>query len=133
MADAGYSGKPVPAKLGLKPGMRVLLVGAPAGFGFISDEVTITTRATGAPFDLILAFCPDAATVPKRFTALSDKITPAGALWIAWPKKSGPLASDLGENEVREVGLATGLVDVKVIAIDEAWSGLKFVRRLADR
>jgi hypothetical protein len=133
MADAGYSGKPVPAKLGLKPGMRALVVGAPAGFQLVSDEVTVLTRAAGAPFDLVLAFCADAATVPKRFAALADRIATAGALWIAWPKKSGPLASDVGENEVREVGLAAGLVDVKVIALDEAWSGLKFVRRLKDR
>ncbi|MBA3744405.1 hypothetical protein [Sporichthya sp.] len=133
MPTAGYSGKPVPTKLGLKPGMRVLLVDAPAGFQLVSDEITVLTRATGAAFDLALAFCPDAATVPKRFAALTEKITTAGALWIAWPKKSGPLAGDVGESDVREVGLAAGLVDVKVIAIDEAWSGLKFVRRLKDR
>ncbi|HUR74703.1 MAG TPA: hypothetical protein VMZ00_10530 [Sporichthya sp.] len=133
MADAGYSGKPVRAKLGLKPGMRVLLVGAPAGFAIASNELSVLTRAVGQPFDLVLAFCPDAAAVRKRFAALTDKITSAGALWIAWPKKTGPLAGDVGETEVREIGLAAGLVDVKVIAIDEAWSGLKFVRRLADR
>jgi hypothetical protein len=133
MAEAGYSGKPVAVKLGLKPGIRALVVGAPAGFALASAEVTVLTRAAGAPFDLILAFCSDAAAVPERFATLPGHLTTAGALWIAWPKKSGPLASDVGENEVRESGLAAGLVDVKVIAIDEAWSGLKFVRRLKDR
>ncbi len=96
MTTAGYSGKPVPTKLGLKPGMRVLLVDAPAGFQLVSDEITVLTRATGAQFDLALAFCPDAATVPKRFAALTEKITTAGALWIAWPRRAAPWPATSG-------------------------------------
>lgn len=137
MADAGYSGKPVPTKLGLKPGMRALVVAAPDGFQLVADEVSVTSRATGAPFDLVLAFCLDTTTVTKQFATRTSRLTTAGALWIAWPKKAGALGKSrgvsFGENEVREIGLAAGLVDVKVIAIDENWSGLKFVRRLKDR
>jgi hypothetical protein len=133
---AGYSGKPVPAKLGVKEGHRVLVAGAPDGFALepLPGGVAVHARPAGhAPYDLVLAFCPDRASLEKRFAPLAARLTTAGALWIAWPKKAGGLASDLDENVVRDVGLAAGLVDVKVIAVDHTWSGLKFVRRLKDR
>ena len=132
---AGYSGKPVPVKLGIKEGHRLLLLGAPEGFALepLPGGVTLHARASGGPYDLVLAFCPDRAALEKRFAPLAERITTAGALWVAWPKKASGLAKDLDENVVRDVGLATGLVDVKVIAIDAVWSGLKFVRRLRDR
>ena len=82
---------------------------------------------------MILAFCPDARRLRERFARLAPRLTTAGALWIAWPKKASGVTTDLDENVVRDVGLAEGLVDVKVIAIDQTWSGLKFVRRLRDR
>ena len=132
---AGYSGRPVPAKLGIREGHRVLVTGAPAEFALdpLPGGVTLHARAGAGPYDLVLAFCPDRATLEKRFAPLAARVTTAGALWIAWPKKASGLAKDLDENVVRDVGLAVGLVDVKVIAVDATWSGLKFVRRLRDR
>ena len=91
------------------------------------------TRAAGSSYDVVLAFCPDQRRLLQRFERLAPRLTTAGALWIAWPKKASGIATNLDENVVREVGLGQGLVDVKVIAIDPTWSGLKFVRRLRDR
>jgi hypothetical protein len=82
---------------------------------------------------VVLAFCPDGASVRRRFAGLTGRVVTNGALWIAWPKKSSSVRTDLDENVVRDIGLQSGLVDVKVCAIDETWSGLKFVRRLVDR
>jgi hypothetical protein len=124
---AGYSGTPLPVKLGIKEGHRVRIVGAPETFTLdapLADE---------GPYDVILAFCPDFATLADGFPAWKSQLTPAGGLWIGWPKKSSGLRTDLTETQVREYGLAGGLVDNKVCAIDETWSGLRFVTRLADR
>jgi hypothetical protein len=134
-APAGYSGRSVPVKLGVKPGSRVLLAGAPPEFVLepLPAGVTLHSRAAGAPYDVVLVFCPDRAALERRFAPLITRVTTPGALWVAWPKKASGLARDLDENVVRDVGLATGLVDVKVIAIDAVWSGLKFVRRVKDR
>lgn len=130
----GYSGKPVAAKLGVRPGGRVLLVDGPDGFDLAApDGAVVHTRAGPKPYDVVLAFCPDSAALRRRFAPLSARIGTAGALWISWPKRSGRLRTDLDGNAVREHGLAVGLVDVKVAAIDQTWSGLKFVRRLRDR
>src|SRR5262249_59981465 len=90
-------------------------------------------RRGRALYDVVLAFCLNLATLLRRFEPLAGRITPNGALWISWPKKSGGLATDLTESVVFEVGLAAGLVDVKVVAVDATWSGLKFLYRLADR
>jgi hypothetical protein len=128
---AGYSGTPLPKKLGVKDGSRVLVVGAPDGFAL--DGVTLHTRAGRDPYDVILAFCPDLATLRRRFAPLAGKLVSNGALWISWPKKASGVRTDLDENVVREHGLSVGLVDVKVAAVDQTWSGLKFVYRLADR
>lgn len=133
--SAGYSGTPLHRKIGIKPDSRVLVSAAPPAFE-IHDaprSAVIHSRAAGASYDVILAFCPDVRRLRERFSRLAPRLTTAGALWIAWPKKSSGVATDLDENVVREIGLDQGLVDVKVIAIDETWSGLKFVRRLRDR
>jgi hypothetical protein len=125
---AGYSGTPLPAKLGIKAGTRVLLDGMP-------DHVPLDghRRPGRDPYDVVLLFAPDAARLHARWPALVPRLTTAGRLWVCWPKKSSGVPTDLTENVVRDVGLANGLVDVKVCAIDATWSGLAFVRRLVDR
>jgi hypothetical protein len=128
---AGYSGTPLPRKLGARPGSRVLLDGAPEGFGL--DGVDTHRRPTTAPYDLILLFAPSRARLMRRWAPLAARLTVAGRLWVCWPKRTSGLQTDLSENDVRAHGLAEGLVDVKVCAIDETWSGLAFVRRLVDR
>lgn len=132
---AGYSGTPLPRKLGVKEGHRVLVASAPTGFelGPLVGAADIHDRAAGAPYDVILAFCKDRKAVERRFSELPARTTTAGALWIAWPKKSSGVPTDIDENVIRDIGLGAGLVDVKVCAVDETWSGLKFVRRLKDR
>lgn len=135
MTTAGHSGTPLHRKLGIKPQSRVLLAAAPPAF--VLDEVpgdaVVHTRAAGSGYDVIVAFCPDRSRMRTRFAGLAPRLTVDGALWIAWPKKASGVATDLDENVVRDAGLASGLVDVKVVAIDDTWSGLKFVRRLRDR
>lgn len=134
-ASAGYSGTPLPAKLGLKPAMRVLTINAPPGWklllaGAPADLVWLPRLSD---FDCAIAF----ATRGKELTAAMDKLEPRlaqnGMIWAAWPKKASGAATDLAEDGVRRIGLTIGLVDVKVCAIDATWSGLKFVRRLKDR
>ena len=124
---AGYSGTPLAQKLGIKPGASVALVHAPAGF-----ELGVLANGA-APFDVLLAFFTEAGELAGGFGDLACQLKPNGGLWIAWPKKASGVASDLNENVVREIGLAAGLVDNKVCAVDETWSGLRFVYRLADR
>ena len=125
---SGYSGTPLPAKLGVKPGSRVLLDGAP-------DDLPVDghRRPGREPYDVVLLFAPDVARLSARWPALAPRVTTAGRLWVCWPKKSSGVPTDLTENAVRDFGLAQGLVDVKVCAIDAIWSGLAFVRRVADR
>ncbi len=131
---AGYSGTPLPKKLGIKAGFRVHLPGAPAE---VRDEIKdalaecILTRS-GA-LDFAMLFTKSRAELEKEFSRLAGRLAPAGILWVSWPKKSSGVAADVDENIVRDTGLATGLVDVKVCAVNEIWSGLKFVRRLKDR
>jgi len=133
---AGYSGTPLPQKLGIKPGSRVGLFGAPPGFertlGALPDGTTVRTRLAGS-LDVAVYFTTRRAALEKRFAAFAKAIAPAGGLWVSWPKKSSAKKTDLDENVVRAIGLAKGLVDVKVCAIDETWSGLKFVVRVKDR
>jgi hypothetical protein len=135
MTSPGYSGTPLVRKLGVKPEARILVVAAPPGFAIpdLPSGVTLHTRASRSSYDVILAFCPDRKRLVTRLAALVPRVATAGALWVSWPKKASGVASDLDENGVRENGLATGLVDVKVIAVDDVWSGLKFVRRVRDR
>lgn len=97
------------------------------------DAAVVRSRAGRASYDVIVAFCRDIAGLRRRFAPLVEHLVVNGALWAAWPKRASGVATDLTENVVREHGLSVGLVDVKVSAIDDTWSGLKFVRRLADR
>jgi hypothetical protein len=135
-SPAGYSGTPLPKKLGIRPGARLGLIGAPEGFdstlGPLSDGVRIRRTARG-PLDLVVAFFVSRDALERRLPGLRAALDPAGGLWIAWPKRASGVETDLSENLVREIGLEGGLVDNKVCAIDEVWSGLRFVYRLRDR
>jgi hypothetical protein len=135
--NAGYSGTPLPKKLGIKPDHRIALLDAPAGFetdtlGELPPGVTIRHRAR-APLDAIVAFVRSRSELERGLEAWRAALDPAGGLWIAWPKQSSGVDTDLSDGVVREAGLATGLVDNKVCAIDATWSALRFVVRLADR
>ena len=133
---AGYSGTPLPKKLGIKDGSRIVLLNAPKDFeselGELPDNVEFIKRPTKS-LDIILFFVLTERALARDFAKLAAKITANGMMWIAWPKKSSGVVTDLSEQRVREIGLNAGLVDVKVCAIDETWSGLKFVYRLKDR
>ncbi len=133
---AGYSGTPLPKKLGIKSGARVALVGKPAGFslGDLPDGVDLREDVRGrSKFDVIVFFAPSSALLRRRFAALAGRIEQNGGLWIGWPKKSSGVETDLSDGAVREAGLGAGLVDNKTCAIDETWSGLRFVIRLENR
>ena len=134
---AGYSGTPLPKKLGIKEGSLVALVGAPAGFAATLGELpagaAIVAVARQAETDVVVFFAITCAAFEARFAELATWLRPAGGLWVAWPKRTSGVATDLNENLIREFGLADGLVDNKVCAIDETWSGLRFVYRLRDR
>jgi hypothetical protein len=134
-SPAGYSGTPLPRKLGITSGHAVLLGAAPPGFdlGPLPDGVTVHRRRSRPRYDVVLGFCPDLASLRSSFEGWKGLLGPAGSLWVAWPKKTSGTATDLAEGTVREHGLARGLVDVKVCAVDTVWSGLKFVYRLTDR
>ena len=127
---------PLPKKLGVKEGARLALVGAPEGFdrtlGQLPDRVEVRSRVR-APLDLVVFFTTSRADLERHFAKLARALDPAGALWIAWPKKSSGVESDLTEDALREVGLPLGLVDNKVCAIDDTWSGLRFVIRMENR
>jgi len=132
-AIAGFSATPLPRKLGIKPGHRVLLLGAPQGFALdLPEGVRVSTRASGVA-DVILAFHLRRAELAKRMPALRERMEPAAGLWIAWPKRASKVETDLTEDVVRELARANRLVDNKVCAIDETWSGLRLVIRLKDR
>jgi len=132
---AGYSGTPLVRKLGIAAGSAVLLDGAPEGFDLdgLPPDVSVHRRAGRGPYDVILCFCPDAARLRRRWPVLHRLTTPAGSLWIAWPKRSSGVATDLDEHVVRAHALANGRVDVKVCAVDDVWTGFKHVIRLRDR
>ena len=134
-APAGYSGTPLPAKLGIKPGGRVLVDSPQAGpaLGALPDGVTLHRRRGSGTYDLVLLVAPSTARLRDRWPRLVPVLSTAGRLWVCWPKKSSGVPTDLSEALVREFGLAEGLVDVKVCAVDATWSGLAFVRRLRDR
>jgi hypothetical protein len=130
---AGYSSTPQSRKLGIKPGQRVCLEGAPEGWDLAEPPADVTYVDAPEPADLILAFFTAAEQLPARLPDLVQRIHPTGALWVAWPRRAAGHQSDITDNVVREQGLALGVVDVKVAAIDEDWSGLRFVWRLANR
>ena len=126
---AGYSGTPLERKLGVAPDHVVFLDHAPESF----DLEAPTTRRLPRRLDISLTFHTERATLTRRLPQLIERTEQAGMVWVCWPKKTAKVPSDLDENVVRDIGLAAGVVDVKVCAIDETWSGLKFVRRLVDR
>ena len=133
MSGAGYSGTPLPRKLGIKPGHRVALLGAPDGFELeLPDDATLRHRAGGTA-DVILTFHTSRAELERRLPALRAMMDPAAGLWIAWPKRASKVQTDITEDALREIALPTGLVDNKVCAVDETWSGLRLVIRKQHR
>jgi len=133
---AGYSSTPLVRKLGIKEEFRIALVGAPKGFrkelGILPNKVTITPSVMSS-LDLILLFVHSRSDLEKRFSLLAANLSASGMFWVAWPKKSSGVVTDLSFDTVQRVGLSAGLVDVKICAVNEIWSGLKFVYRLKDR
>jgi hypothetical protein len=134
MTGAGYSGTPLASKLGIKPGHRVLLLGAPEGFAIpgLPDGVKVGRRAGGRA-DVIVSFHTERRDYERRLPKLRECMEPAAGLWIAWPKKASKVPTDLDENVIRDFALQNVLVDNKVAAIDETWSGLRLVIRVKDR
>jgi len=131
----GYSGTPLPKKLGIKNRFRVKLANAPAD---VRAELRVALAECvevegGDSLDFVMLFTESRAELSKEFSRMAKLLAPAGMLWASWPKKSSGVVTDVDENKVREIGLAAGLVDVKVCAVTEIWSGLKFVRRVKDR
>jgi hypothetical protein len=131
---AGYSGTPLAKKLGIKEGSCVCFVNAPDRFERELELPAVTiVSARSKPLDFILLFVKSQRELTKQFALLAAKLSPNGMLWVSWPKKASGVITDLSENEIRNIGLGAGLVDVKVCAVNETWSGLKFVYRLRDR
>ena len=143
LAPSGYSGTPLAAKLGLKEGMVGAFVGLPAALEPVASLVRFATldrpqdwsAVAGAlrKYDCIHAFTRSSSEIERHLAALQSVITPDGMIWVSWPKKASKVATDVTEDVIRTEALKLDLVDVKVAAIDETWSGLKFVRRLVDR
>lgn len=135
--SAGYSTTPLPRKLGHAPGQRIAVLGAPDEFeellGGWPEGSAVRRTLRGGAFDIVHLFAADQHALRTRFDACRDAIVSNGSVWVSWPKRSSGVPTDLTEDVVREVALAGGLVDVKVCAIDETWSGLKLVVRLVDR
>ena len=132
MATAGYSGTPLPQKLGIKEGHRVAVVGAPRGFalGALPVGTHLQRSLAGkAALDVLVVFVTRRADLVTRIATCRPRMQPAAGLWIAWPKRASGMATDITEDTVREVALPTGLVDNKVCAIDSTWSGLRLVIR----
>ena len=133
---AGYSGTPLAKKIGLKEGSRVALVNAPKDFHFEPNELPDNVdflKGSAKSLDVILFFVTTERALAKDFSKLAASLTANGMIWIVWPKKSSGVATDLTFNRVQTIGLDARLVDVKICAVDDTWSGLKFVYRLKDR
>jgi hypothetical protein len=132
---AGYSKRSLVDKLGIKDGAKIVILNAPRGYertlGTL-PHVSRRSRVAGR-LDFVQFFSTERQELERRFAALARALAPAGMLWISWPKRASGVATDLSEDVIRVIGLAHGLVDVKVAAVDDVWSGLKFVRRLKDR
>jgi hypothetical protein len=132
----GYSGTPLPKKLGIKPQFQVALRALPTE---VQEELKSAlaecrmAKGNQASLDFAMLFVKSRADLENEFSRLRKRLAPAGMLWISWPKKSSGIASDLTENVIRDIGLKAGLVDVKVCAVTDVWSGLKFVIRVKDR
>jgi hypothetical protein len=136
LSSAGYSGTPLAKKLGIREGDTVALVGAPDAFedelAGLPDGVQFRRRA-GGHAQVVVFFTTKASELDRRFESLGTSVFPDGSLWIAWPKRSSGVPTDLDENRLRDIGLPHGLVDNKVCAIDDTWSGLRFVWRKENR
>jgi hypothetical protein len=133
---AGYSGTPVPKKLGIKPKFRVAFVDLPAEVkAELKDALAecSVVRDGRDLLDFAMVFVKTQADLKKFFARIAKQLAPSGMLWVSWPKKTSGVATDMNENDVRRIGLEAGLVDVKVCAVSEVWSGLKFVIRVKDR
>lgn len=134
---AGYSGTPLPKKLGIKEGMTVGLLNAPNHFDFdfgdLPDDVEVVRDSDDAPADVYLIFADRAAEAERAFIRATSLLPPDGAIWVAWPKKASGVTTDIVEDTLRDLFLPTGMVDNKVCAIDETWSGLRFVVRRENR
>lgn len=132
----GYSGTSLAKKLGIKEGYRVALVNAPQNFahelGPLPAGVVVVQRLQPS-LNLILFFVANQSELTRRFAGLARRLIPNGMLWVAWPKKSSGVTSDLSFEVVQKMGLAEGLVDTKVCSVNDVWSGLRFVIRLRDR
>jgi hypothetical protein len=132
VSSAGYSGTPLVRKLGFKAGMRAHYAGAPEGFEALVGDLPEGVRVLARPaagLDLAVLFVRERRELERRLPALHGKLAPAGMVWVAWPKRAAKVPTDMTEDVVRDVALPRGLVDVKVCAIDETWSGLKLVVR----
>lgn len=132
---AGYSGTPLVKKLGIKEGFNVAFVNAPSNFSKEVDlpaQVTINSRSR-TPLDFALLFVTSEKELKKKFSEYTARLSSSGMLWVAWPKKSSGVATDLSFTNVQAIGLAAGLVDTKICAVNDIWSGLRFVFRLKDR
>ncbi len=130
---AGYSGTPLAKKLGIKPGASLALDEAPPGWAVPDLPDGVVPPADGEPADVVVAFFREAAELPVRLPGLARRIFPAGSLWLAWPRKAGGHVSDITENGLRDHALPLGIVDNKVAALDDDWSGLRLVWRLERR
>ena len=133
---AGYSGTPLPKKLGIKPKNRVAFVDLPAPVkAELKDALAecSVVRDGCDPLDFAMVFVKTQAELKQCFGRIAKQLAPAGMLWVSWPKKASGVTTDMNENDVRRIGLEAGLVDVKVCAVSEVWSGLKFVIRVKDR
>ena len=129
--SSGYSGTPLPRKLGFKPGMRAHLHAAPAELPELLgglEGVTLLKRPA-KPLDLVLLFVTERRELARRVATLQERLSPAGMLWVCWPKRASGVPTDVTEDVVREIALPRGLVDTKVAAIDATWSGLRLVIR----
>ena len=133
---AGYSGKALVQKIGLKAGHRLALAGQPNDFikelAPLPDDVVVVT-GENKPLDCVILFASEAHGLEARIVRWARRLAPAGMLWVTWPKKASKVVTDVTEALVRKTGLDAGLVDVKICAVNDIWSGLKFVRRLKDR
>src|SRR5258707_10271774 len=132
---AGYSETPLVTKLGIKSGFNIAFVNSPEGFANPLDlpsDITINSRSR-RPLDFIQLFVKNEKELQTKFSECAKRLGPSGMIWVSWPKKSSGIITDLSENTVRAIGLDGGMVDVKICAVDEIWSGLKFVFRLKDR
>ena len=133
---AGYSGTPLAKKLGIRAGDTVTLLGAPEGFedelDGLPDGVQLRRRTGGNP-EVVLLFTTKARELERRFPGLARSVWPDGSVWVAWPKRASGVATDLDENRLRDIGLPHGLVDNKVCAVNNVWSGLRFVWRRENR